>query len=38
MLSGGHSHMPLIIDYAVRAVLFVILVIIATRMYPRLTE
>jgi ABC-2 type transport system permease protein len=38
MLADGHSHFPLVLDYAIPLAILVVLVAIATRMYPWLTE
>lgn len=38
MLAGHRPSFPLVIDYGVPLALFILLVAIATRMYPRLTE
>ena len=38
MLAGGHSQFGLVLDYAVLAAAVAVLIVIATRMYPRLTQ
>ena len=38
MLRGGHSQFGLPLDFAVLAAAFAVLVVLATRMYPRLTQ